>query len=257
MGKVISIGIGKGGVGKTTTCAMICDLLSESGYKVLAVDFDSQGNLTQMMTRQSLFDFEDRTIFEALKEKDAKKYIHEITDDLHIIPADDYLAYLSKYLYTEYSEGHPFTLLADTIKPLKENYDYIIIDLPPNLGDHTLNGLAASDFAVAIFQPEPFCYDGLLRYEETVDLVQEEINKDMKFLGIITSMMDSVASLDESVYQKAKIQFKDLIFDTIIKRRTRIKEYSLIGVKKDSAKDRVTLKPYVSLVKELIERAEA
>lgn len=255
MGKIISIGMGKGGVGKTTTCCTIADILAEAGYKVLGIDFDPQGNFTQMSTRQSLFDFEDKTIFEALKIKDPTPYIHRISDNFHIIPADDYLAYLSKYLHKEY-DGHPYTLLAETIAPLKPEYDYIVIDLPPNLGDNTLNGLAASDFAVAIFSPEPFCFDGLIRYEETIELVQEEISPNMKFLGIITSMMDSVAALDEAIYQKAKKHYGDLLFETVIKRRARIKEYSLIGLRKETAKDRATLQPYVSLVKELIERVE-
>ncbi|TCW41603.1 chromosome partitioning protein [Laceyella sacchari] len=255
MGHVISIGMGKGGVGKTTTCAVICDLLSERGYKVLGVDFDSQGNLTQMTTRQSLFDFEDRTILEAMKQGDPGPYIHEITKNFHIIPSDDYLALLSKFLYRDY-EGHPFLLLSKTLNPIKDSYDYIIIDLPPNLGDHTLNGLAASDFALAIFQPEPFCFDGLLRYEETIELVQEEVNPNMKFLGIITSMMDSVATLDETIYQKAKRQYPNLLFDAVIKRRVKIKEYSITGLKKNTAADRITLKPYIALVKEMIERVQ-
>jgi chromosome partitioning protein len=255
VGQIISVGMGKGGVGKTTTCAIMCDILAEAGYKVLGVDFDSQGNLTQMITRQSLFDFEDRTILEAMKQGDPGPYIHEITENLHIIPSDDYLALLSKFLYREY-EGHPFLLLSETLKPIKDAYDFIIIDLPPNLGDHTLNGLAASDFALAIFQPEPFCFDGLLRYEETIDLVREEVSPNMKFLGIITSMMDSIAALDETIYQKAKRQFPNLLFEAIIKRRVKIKEYSITGVKKNTSADRVILKPYIALVKELIERVQ-
>jgi chromosome partitioning protein len=255
MGHIISIGMGKGGVGKTTTCAVICDLLGESGYKVLGVDFDSQGNFTQMVTRQSLFDFEDRTILEAMKSLNPFPYIHQVSENLHLIPADDYLALLSKYLYREY-EGHPFLLLTETLKPVKDRYDFIIIDLPPNLGDHTLNGLAASDFSLAVFQPEPFCFDGLIRYEETVELIQEEINPKMKFLGIITSMMDSVAVLDETIYQKAKQKYPHLLFDSVIKRRVKIKEYSITGIKKNTAADRNILKSYIGVVKELINRVE-
>ncbi|WP_124728851.1 ParA family protein [Staphylospora marina] len=255
MGHIISVGMGKGGVGKTTTCSTLADILSEAGHKVLGIDFDPQGNFTQMVTRQSLFDFEDRTIFEAMKSRDPRPYIHRVRENFDLIPADDYLAYLSKYLYTEY-DGHPYRLLAETIGLLKDEYDFIFIDLPPNLGDQTLNGLAASDFTIAVFQPEPFCFDGLLRYEETVELIQENINPNLKFLGVITSMMDSVAAIDEAIYQKAKNHYNDLLFDTVIKRRARIKEYSLIGLKKETAKDRITLAPYISLVKELMDRVQ-
>ncbi|SDY83121.1 ParA family protein [Thermoactinomyces sp. DSM 45892] len=255
MGHIISFGMGKGGVGKTSTCAIISDLLANAGYKVLAIDFDSQGNLTQMITRKSLFDFEERTILEALKEKNALPYIHAISDNFHLIPADDFLAYLSKYIYRDYS-GNPMTLLAETIQPLKDAYDFITIDLPPNLGDHTLNGLAASDFSIAVFQPEPFCYDGLLRYEETVELVQEQINQNMNFLGVIVSMMDSIATIDEAIYQKACKQFGEKMFTTVIKRRVRIKEFSITGIQKAVTRDQATLQPYISLVKELLDRVK-
>lgn len=255
MGIVISIGMGKGGVGKTTTCAIVANLLSDLDYKILCVDFDSQGNFTQMLTKKSLFDFEDRTIFEALKTKNIIPYIHEITENLHLVAADDYLAYLSKYIWREY-EGNPMTILAETLEPVKQNYDFILMDLPPNLGDHTLNGLAASDYTIPVFQPEPFCFDGLFRYDETVQIIQEDVNPKLKILGILTSMMDSIAVIDEAIFQKAQRQYKDLLFETVIKRRVRLKEYSFMGIQKESAKDRVTLKPYIDLVKELLARVQ-
>jgi chromosome partitioning protein len=255
MAKIIALGMGKGGVGKTTTCATISDILSEAGYRILGVDFDPQGNYTQMATRVSLFDFEDKTIFEAMKEKDPSPYIYEINEKFHILPSDDYLAYLSKYLYRDY-EGNPFTCLSETLDKIKDNYDFILIDLPPNLGDHTLNGLTAADYAIPIFQPEPFCFDGLIRYIETIEMIQEETNPKLKCLGILTSMMDSIAAIDEAIYQKAKKLYGSLLFETVIKRRVRIKEYSFLGIQKTTTKDQIILRPYVSLVKEVLDRVE-
>jgi chromosome partitioning protein len=254
MAKVITLGMGKGGVGKTTTTMMLCDSLCDMGYKVLGVDFDPQGNFTQMTTRKSLFDFEDKTILEAMKALDPFPYITKINSQFDLLPADDYLAYLSKYLYRE-RKGNPYSCLDETLAPVRNNYDFIIIDLPPNLGDHTINGLTTADHAIAIFQPEPFCYDGLVRYIETIGDIQE-INPKLSLLGIVTSMMDPIASLDEIIYQKALKQYGDLVFKTVIKRRARVKEYSLVGVQKTTTKDQMITRPYVWLTKEVIARVQ-
>ena len=122
-------------------------------------------------------------------------------------------------------------MMRSVLEKVKDSYDFIIIDLPPNLGDHTINGLTTADHAIAIFQPEPFCYDGLTRYLETIEDIKE-INSKLTVLGIVTSMMDPIASLDEIIYQKALKHYGDLVFKTVIKRRARIKEYSLVGVQK-------------------------
>lgn len=83
MGKVISLGIQKGGCGKTTTTAMVSYQLASRGYKVLAVDFDSQGNLTQFLSQRDPYDFVHKTVFEACKERNPRPYIVPISDNLH------------------------------------------------------------------------------------------------------------------------------------------------------------------------------
>lgn len=96
MGITISFGIQKGGVGKTTTTGIASWLMSKKA-KVLAVDFDSQGNLTQLLTQKNVYDFTGRTILEACKKKDPRSYITPISDSLHLLPAEDLLATFSPY----------------------------------------------------------------------------------------------------------------------------------------------------------------
>lgn len=252
MGKTISFGIQKGGVGKTTTTAITSFLLSQDA-KVLAVDFDSQGNLTSFLTQKNIYDFTEKTVLQALKEKDPRPYIVEINENLHVLPAEDYLSTLPRYLYQEY-KGRPAFLLKETLEIVKDNYDYILIDLPPNLGDHTLNGITASDYAVVVLQSEPFCYDSLDRYLDFLSGAQDNTNPDLQLAGILCSMLDSRASLDASILETAKEEYEEIVFDSIIKRRSKIKEYTIEGLKLDTKKDRTALAQYINFVKELKER---
>lgn len=253
MGITISFGIQKGGVGKTTTTAITSYLLSKMGYKTLAVDFDSQGNLTGMLTQRNIYDFTDHTVLQAIKEKDAAKYIHNVSDNLDILPAEDFLALLPQYLHREY-KGKPATVLRETLEPVKDNYDFILIDLPPNLGDHTINGLTASDYAVVMLQSEPFCYDALERYLEFLQGVKTNANDELMLGGILTTMLDSRATLDNSILEQANSDYEDLVFSSVIKRRSRIKEYSIEGIQDRLKNDQIALEPYKKFIEELIQR---
>ena len=101
---IISFGIQKGGSSKTTTSGVTAYLLSQS-KKVLAIDMDSQGNLTEFLGRRDVESFSGQTVLEAMQENDVTNYIFEITDNLHLVPADDLLATFSRWLYNE-SCGH-------------------------------------------------------------------------------------------------------------------------------------------------------
>lgn len=254
MAVTISFGIQKGGVGKTTTAAITCYLLAKQ-YKVLAVDFDSQGNLTQFLTQRNIYDFTEHTVLQAVKTQDAEPYIHPITDNLHILPAEDLLATFSSYLYQSY-RGDRAKLLRVTLETVKDKYDFIIIDLPPNLGDQTINALTASDYAVVLLQSEPFCYDALDRYLETLTLIQAKTNPDLVLAGILTSMLDSRTTLDAAILEKARSDYEDVVFESIIRRRSRIKEFSIYGIQDQTKADTEALEPYNAFTKELLERVQ-
>lgn len=136
--KIISFGIQKGGSSKTTTSGVVAHLLSRD-YKVLTIDMDSQGNLTEFLARRDVVDFSGRTILEALQEQDARSYIYKVTESLHWIAADDLLATFSRWLYSDYRGGDRSLILSETLKTVQDDYDYIILDTPPALGDLTIN----------------------------------------------------------------------------------------------------------------------
>jgi len=252
---VISFGIQKGGVGKTTVTGITSWLLNRLGKNVLAVDFDSQGNLTQFLTQRNIYDFSSKTVLEACKIKNAINFIHNISDGFDILPAEDLLATFSRFLYQEY-KGNPNTLLRDTLATVKDQYDYILIDLPPNLGDQTINGLTASDFAVAMLQSEPFCLDALDRYIETLQHIQMNTNQNLVLSGILTSLSDRRTIIDAKIIEQARLDYEDIVFDTMIHRRSRIKEFSLTGIRDRTKNDQEALRDYLSFVEELIDRVE-
>jgi len=256
MGTTISFGIQKGGAGKTTTTAITAFLLAQSGKKVLAVDFDSQGNLTQFLTQRNIYDFTKQTSLEALKEQNAAPYIHSVSTNLDILPAEDLLITFSRWLYQEYRRKDVAFVLKNTLETVKDLYDFILIDLPPNLGDHTINGLTASDYAVVMLQSEPFCHDALDRYLETLQIVKNRTNPDLVLAGILTVMLDARTTLDTAILDKARNDYEDIVFNSVIKRRSRIKEFTITGLQLTTKADHDALEPYNNFVKELLERVK-
>ncbi|MCI0184617.1 ParA family protein [Sulfoacidibacillus ferrooxidans] len=254
MGKIISFGLQKGGVGKSTTTGLTSHILSEMGYKVLSVDFDSQGNLTQLLTRRSPYDFVHKTSLEACKEGNPKPYIHKITDNLHLLPAEDFLSQFDKWIYTQVPETKQMTVLKSTLDVVRDEYDYIFIDLPPNLGGLTLNGVCASDFAIVIMQSEPFAYDALERYLEIVQAIQNKVNHNLRLAGILVSLLDARTNIGTYIMERVKEEYSDFVFETVIRRKSRVIEFSVEGVQSKSRSDRDALQQYKNFCEELIKR---
>lgn len=257
MAKVISFALQKGGVGKTTATALTGYLLSQH-HKVLLVDFDSQGNLTQFLTQRDVYEFRGKTILEAIHESDVRPYIVPITDTLHLVPAEDLLATLSKYIFTEYKGSTPPTLLLkESLKSVQGDYDFVLIDLPPNLGEQTSNGLGASDYVVVMFQSEPFSHSAVDRFMEFLrDGVLPYVNPDLRVAGILTSIHDGRASLDKALVDDILDQYQGIAFETVIRRRARIKEFSIQGIENRTKNDQEAIQAYESFVKELLNRVE-
>lgn len=264
-GIIIANGIMKGGVGKTTTTAITGYLLAKMGKKVLLIDMDSQGNMSGLLTQRNIYDFTENTVLQAIKDGTVEPYIVPICDNLDLVPAEDFLALLPRWIYMEYRVENPlyfhenrhFYLLKDAIEPVRNQYDYILIDLPPSPGEPTQLSLVASDYALIMLQSEPFGLDALDRYLEIIAAVQKLHNPNLAVVGILTSLLDSRTSIDAHVLDEAKNKYDDWVFNTIIKRKTRIKEFTLSGITDITKADKLALEMYMDFVKELIARCEA
>ncbi|CAM3848606.1 ParA family protein [Marinicrinis lubricantis] len=251
MAKIISFGIQKGGCGKTTSSGITAYLLSQH-QKVLAVDLDSQGNLTELLTQTDIYDFTGSTVLEALKEQDASDYIYPLTDNLHILTAEDLLATFSRYLYTEF-RGNKALVLKQTLQKVENHYDYIIIDTPPALGDQTINALAASDAVVIMFETSKFCYSALSRFVETVGHAQDKLNPNLKIAGILRTLIDNRRSDAKAFIELVEEEYPNYPFHTIINRKAATGRIPIHGLTENPEINQA-IDQYHDFVQELIQR---
>lgn len=252
--KIISFGIQKGGSSKTTTSGVTAHLLSQAA-KVLIIDMDSQGNLTEFLTRRDVVDFSGRTILEAMQEQDARGYIYPVTERLHLIAADDLLATFSRWLYTDYRHGDRSLVLSETLKTVRDDYDYIILDTPPALGDLTINSLAASDYVVAMFEASIFCYSALGRFLETCLHVREKVNPNLTVAGILRDLIDARRTDNKALITQVQNEYGEMCFDTILRRNAAAGRLPIVGFENNNELEQATAQ-YKEFLKELLIRVE-
>ena len=219
MGKIYVFVNQKGGVGKTTSAINIGAYIAEAGKKVLLVDFDSQGNMSQGVGVSK----DKPTIYELLAEQvEASEAIkHTPVAGLDAISASIDLSGAAIELVDQ--ENREF-FLKNALEPLKSQYDYILIDCPPSLGMLTLNGLAAADAVLIPMQCEYFALEGITLLLQTVKKVQKSINPSLVIGGIFFTMYDSRTRLAQDVVMQVKSYFKDVVFNSIIPRNVRLSE---------------------------------
>ena len=251
----IAVACQKGGVGKTTTSVVMAEVLAASGYRVLVIDLDSQGNATKMVTQRNIYDFSDHTILEAMKEEDATKYVQPTKEKLAIIPAEDMLVTFSRYVYTNRID-QPLRVLKRTIKSIEDNYDFIIMDAPPNLGEIVLNAIMSADGIIVPVQVEPFGMDSLDRFLEFVEGAREEGHTTAELLGVLLTMKDSRTAISKAISQDIRSRHGNKVFETEIRLRARLKEFSLEGVQFNTKDDMNALEDYIEAVKEVVGRVK-
>lgn len=252
--KIISFGIQKGGSSKTTTSGVVAHLLSKTA-KALIIDMDSQGNLTEFLTGRDVVDFSSRTILEAMQEQDARSYIYKVTESLHLIAADDLLATFSRWLYTDYRHGDRALVLHETLKTVKDDYDYIILDTPPALGDLTINSLAASDYVVAMFEASIFCYSALGRFLETCWHVRERANPNLAVAGILRGLIDARRTDNKALIAQVEEVYGEMCFETVLRRNAAAGRLPITGFENNNELDQAVTQ-YEEFLKELLIRVE-
>lgn len=251
----IMAGIQKGGVGKSTTASVLSEILAASGYKVLVVDLDSQGNTTQMLTQKNIYDFSGSTIFEALKELNPNPYIVSIKENLDLLPAEDMLSTFSRYIYTHRIQA-PAKVLTETLNELEKEYDFVVMDCPPNLGDIVINAIACSDYIIVPVQLEPFSMDALDRFLAIVEEAKEEGYTTAKLLGIAFTMVDRRNAINKSVGNVIREKYGSTVFKSEIRMRAKLKEFTLTGTLMSKKAEVDALQDYINLAEELIQRVK-
>ena len=252
MGKVISVNLQKGGVGKTTTACCVSYILSNDYQrKVLLIDFDSQGNASYIATQQSIYDFTGKTVKEAIMEEEDRKYIISLSPKFDLLPANDFLATLPRFLYSNQYHGKPLFALRNLIHEIRNDYDFIIIDTPPNLGDLTLNALLASDYCIIPCETSMLSFLALDPMNDLIQEAREYGNHELNILGIVVNVVDSRRKKENFDFIKSVDEYyPDLRFNTVITENTDTSRLANIGLFNRAVKKAV--KPYIPLVKEIM-----
>lgn len=221
MGRIISLANQKGGVGKTTTTINLAASLAAFEKKVLVVDADPQANASSGLG----IDIKtvENTVYEGLigKCEPEQTVLKTPFENIDIVPSHINLVGAELELVQMDNREKK---LRDLLLPLKDNYDYILIDCSPSLGIITVNALTAADSVMIPVQCEYFALEGLTKLLNTIKIIKSKLNTKLEIEGFVLTMYDSRLRLHNQIYEEVKHHFKELVFKTVVKRNITLSE---------------------------------
>lgn len=254
MSRVIAVANQKGGVGKTTTAVNLSACLAELGMKVLLIDIDPQGNATSGLgidrkrVKASTYDvlLDEISPMEAMIETRVR--------GLSVVPATIDLAGAEIELVPRISRE---SRLKKALEPVRDRFDFVLMDCPPSLGLLTINALTAADSILIPIQCEYYALEGLTQLMDTFRLVHEALNPALVVEGVVLTMFDGRTNLSIQVVEDVKRYFKGKVYRSIVTRNVRLSEAPSHGLPISLYDPRSKgAEAYAELAKEVIERVE-
>lgn len=252
MGKIIALANQKGGVGKTTTSMNLAASLATLEKKVLLVDADPQANASSGLGVD--LNEVDSTLYECIiNQGDIKEAIYTtdiegfdvVPSHINLVGAEVEMLNLKKREY----------ILKELLTPIRDEYDYILIDCSPSLGLITVNSLTAADSVIIPVQCEYFALEGISKLLNTIKIIKKKLNPALEIEGFLLTMYDSRLRLANQIYDEVKRHFQELVFKTVIQRNVKLSEapsHGLPAILYDA--DSMGSKNHMALAKEIIQR---
>ncbi|OHX51646.1 ParA family protein [Planococcus faecalis] len=260
-GIVVTFGNFKGGTGKTTNSTMIAYALSNMGYKVLLSDQDPQANATSLYLKTKseisgeIVSF-NKTLMTAIQEENLEEIITEIKENLFLLPSFSDFALYPRFLEKKFpNEVDRVQYFSKLIEPIKEEFDFIFIDVPPTISITTDSALYASNFVVVVLQTQERSLQGAEVFTKYLQSLIDEYGADLDIIGILPVLLKNGAAVDLATLENAKEIFgEENLFKIVVKNMERLKRFDITGITDADMHDRRVHESYKEIAKEFISR---
>lgn len=279
----------KGGVGKTTNSVMTAYHLARKGYKTLVCDLDPQANATQLLRRTYGLQHDDdlkidQTMMVALSNEDIRPAIVSIMDNLYLLPSSEDFKNYPDFLEMKYMPDKSrvdsgdanalrvemarvkelrISYFAKQLAKVNDDYDFVIIDVPPTLSVFTDSAIYATDYVIIVLQTQQRSLDGAITFFEYLQQMYDDYDAvNFDILGVLAVLLKNHAGIDNQILKDAEETFGDnMVFDRVIRHMERLKRYDRTGIaEKDLTKydmhDTQVHDIYNDLTNEMLKRLE-
>lgn len=262
---IVTFGNFKGGTGKTTNSTMIAHALAMKGYKVLLCDQDPQANATSLylktktLVSDQIVGF-NKTLMAAIQEEDLAQIVTEVKENLYLLPSFSDFALYPRFLEKKFPDDSIARVqyFSSLIQPLKKDYDYIFIDVPPTISIITDAALYASDFVVVVLQTQERSLQGAEVFTSYLQSLIDDYGADLDIVGILPVLLKNGATVDLTTLNSARDIFgEENLFENIVTNMERLKRFDITGITTEDMHDRKVHATYEQIADEFIARVQA